>query len=436
MLKVVKSTNEIYDVIIVGAGFAGITASRELSNRGLKTLILEGRERIGGRTWTDKRLGRDLEMGGTWVHWSQPHVWAEIMRYGLEIISSPTTNAAYWFEGGKLKKGPSVYANLEDAFQRFFHDSRVHMPFPYDPLQSPALKDIDSLSIKDRLDELKLDPTQYSLFKNFWEAVSNGSIEAAGYSMALRWYSLAMHDWRLMLETLAAYKLANGTKSLIEAIAGDSTADIRFSAPVERVEKGEEAYAVYTRDAEAFRAKAVIVTVPLNVLHKIAFSPELSKQKQLAASIGQTSRGVKFWAKLRDKYEPFAVYAPSGSAVNSCHYEYEADGDSIIVGFGSDSAMLDPNDLPSIQKEIRRWFPHAEVLACTGHDWVADEFSGQTWFFQKCNHHTRYLAELQRPEQGVFLAGADYASGWAGMIDGAIESGLVISRKVQEYLTS
>ncbi|MFC8683751.1 FAD-dependent oxidoreductase [Brevibacillus porteri] len=76
------------------------------------------------------------------------------------------------------------------------------------------------------------------------------------------------------------------------------------------------------------------------------------------------------------------------------------------------------------------------MLACTGHDWVADEFSGQTWFFQKCNHHTRYLAELQRPEQGVFLAGADYASGWAGMIDGAIESGLVISRKVQEYLTS
>ncbi|MGF9909731.1 flavin monoamine oxidase family protein [Brevibacillus porteri] len=433
-MRIVETPTETYDVIIVGAGFAGMTASRELSNRGWKTLILEGRDRIGGRTWTDKRFGRDLEMGGTWVHWSQPHVWAEIMRYGLEITSSPRAKVAYWFEGGELKKGPSLYTNLDEAFQMFIQDSREHIPLPYDPLQSPTIKDIDKLSIKERLDELDLDPVTYDLFKNFWEAVSNGSTETAGYSMALRWYSLAMHDWRLMLETLATYKLAKGTKALLESIARDSTADIRFSTTVARVEKGEGGYEVYTKDAGPFKTKAVIVTLPINVLHKIAFAPALSKQKQLAASEGQTSRGMKFWAKLRGKYEPFAAYAPAGSAISNCHYEYEANGDSIIVGFGPDAAMLDPNDLVAIQKEIRRWFPNADVLASTGHNWVADEFSEQTWFFEKSNHQTRYLAELQRPEEGVFLSGADYASGWAGMIDGAIESGLAVSQKVQQYL--
>jgi monoamine oxidase len=50
---------------------------------GLKTLLLEGRDRIGGRTWTSQIEGYPYEMGGTWVHWFQPHVYREISRYGL-----------------------------------------------------------------------------------------------------------------------------------------------------------------------------------------------------------------------------------------------------------------------------------------------------------------------------------------------------------------
>jgi monoamine oxidase len=49
----------------------------------LKILLLEGRDRIGGRTWTSQIEGYPYEMGGTWVHWFQPHVYREISRYGL-----------------------------------------------------------------------------------------------------------------------------------------------------------------------------------------------------------------------------------------------------------------------------------------------------------------------------------------------------------------
>lgn len=62
--------SESYDVIIIGAGFAGLTAARELAvDRTLKVLLLDGRDRIGGRTWTASALGESFEMGGTWVHW-------------------------------------------------------------------------------------------------------------------------------------------------------------------------------------------------------------------------------------------------------------------------------------------------------------------------------------------------------------------------------
>ena len=57
-----------YDVVVIGAGFAGLVAARDLSIDGrLSVLLVEARDRIGGRTWTANALGEDVEMGGTWV---------------------------------------------------------------------------------------------------------------------------------------------------------------------------------------------------------------------------------------------------------------------------------------------------------------------------------------------------------------------------------
>src|SRR2546421_13101595 len=70
------------DVVVIGAGFAGLVAARELGRAGLGVLVLEARGRVGGRTWTDRRLGHDLELGGTRGHWVQPHTGARVTRNG------------------------------------------------------------------------------------------------------------------------------------------------------------------------------------------------------------------------------------------------------------------------------------------------------------------------------------------------------------------
>lgn len=62
-----KST---YDVIVIGSGFCGLVAARNLAlDRDLRVLLLEARDRIGGRTWTAKAWGEEFEMGGTYIHW-------------------------------------------------------------------------------------------------------------------------------------------------------------------------------------------------------------------------------------------------------------------------------------------------------------------------------------------------------------------------------
>lgn len=76
--------NQLYDAIVIGAGYAGLTAARDLSTNGFKTLLLEARDRIGGRTWSSNIGEYPFELGGTWVHWNQPHVYREISRYGLQ----------------------------------------------------------------------------------------------------------------------------------------------------------------------------------------------------------------------------------------------------------------------------------------------------------------------------------------------------------------
>lgn len=57
------------DVVVVGAGFAGLVGARELTGAGRDVVVLEGRDRLGGRTWhkPDALGGRTLELGGTWV---------------------------------------------------------------------------------------------------------------------------------------------------------------------------------------------------------------------------------------------------------------------------------------------------------------------------------------------------------------------------------
>jgi monoamine oxidase len=85
----VGTTESSPDVVIVGGGFAGVTAARELTMRGRSAVLVEARDRLGGRTYTPDHDGLAMELGGTWVHPLQPRVWAEIDRYGIELETFP-----------------------------------------------------------------------------------------------------------------------------------------------------------------------------------------------------------------------------------------------------------------------------------------------------------------------------------------------------------
>ena len=150
----------MHDVIVVGGGFAGVTAAREAALRGRSVLLLEARDRLGGRTWTAEWAGTSIEFGGAWVHWHQPHTWSEITRAGLEVALSDDADVAGWYVGDERR---SAAIAERDAIARRGWDSFVDgveaaLPKPHDPLSAiDELVRFDRMSIAERLDELALD---------------------------------------------------------------------------------------------------------------------------------------------------------------------------------------------------------------------------------------------------------------------------------------
>ncbi|MET0822394.1 MAG: NAD(P)/FAD-dependent oxidoreductase [Aeromicrobium sp.] len=430
--------NEPGDVIVVGAGFAGVTAARELSGLGHRVTVLEARDRVGGRTWTTSALGRTLELGGTWVHWIQPHVWAELTRYGLGTVASPAPERAYWTSEGQPRSGTAdeLLELIDPGMTLTTEDALTYFPKPYEPLASPNVSEIDGMSMRDKIDSIGLPEEQRAAVQGMWATNFSGSTAAGAYTQGLRWAALAGGSWQLMFEACATYKIEGGTTRLIESMLSDSHVDLRLNTVVRSIATDGGTTTVELADGTSLTAAAVIVTVPLNVLGQIEFDPPLPPSAEEAARQGQTSTGVKVWARVTGALEPFVALGAEGSPFTLAQLEYSDADASVIVAFGSDAAALDGTDPRAVEQALRQWMPDVQVEEVSCHDWVADPYAGETWPMLRVGQLTAALPDLQRRHGNVFLAGADYANGWTGFIDGAIESGMRASRQVAAVLAT
>ncbi|OUM39420.1 flavin monoamine oxidase family protein [Arthrobacter sedimenti] len=427
---------ETTDVIVVGAGFAGLTAARELTRRGHKTIILEARDRIAGRTFLDNQLGRNLELGGTWVHWTQPYVWAEMGRYGIAPIAGPDFTKAYWTADGQHHEGhpDTLLGLLDEPNQALLADARRYFPLPWSPLANPEVSDIDHITLSDAIDRLDLPEEQRQLLRSFWTLNFNGTLDEAAYTQALRWCAVASGSWLTMFEACASFKIEGGTLRLAEAILADSTADLRLNQVVAAIQQDDAGVTVTTADGSHYAAQQLVLALPLSTLNDLDIQPELSPGKREAATRGQAGRGAKLWIKVKGRQERFVAMGPENAALNFIQAEYIDDDSTTLVCFGPDAAAVDVDDPAAAQRILDTLVPGLEVLEVAGHDWVGDEHSRSTWPMHYTGYLTHSLAELQRPEGRIRLAGSDFANGWGGFIDGAIESGLDAARTIGQEL--
>ncbi|MEA2522525.1 MAG: hypothetical protein QOI81_2171, partial [Actinomycetota bacterium] len=117
------------DVVVIGAGFAGIAAARDLTEAGRSVVVLEARDRIGGRTWWREIPGTGVmaEYGGMFFsRASQPNLAREIDRYGVAVMAGTEPEVLAWIDGDRREEGMVAIeriqaklskSNLEDAIR-------------------------------------------------------------------------------------------------------------------------------------------------------------------------------------------------------------------------------------------------------------------------------------------------------------------------------
>lgn len=429
------ATEEV-DVVIVGAGLAGVTAARELGYAGLKVKVLEARDRVGGRIWTINEFGKKIELGGNWLHWLQPHVWAEVTRYGLVADRNTKPVETYWLSNGEVQKAdlPGFMDMIDPGMERLVGDSAKYMPRPDQVTQTEEYAELDKLTLQEALDALNLDDLEKDANEAAWVGHCNAPLDKVGFSAAIRWTAATAGSWHQMHEASSIYRLKNGNDQLVNAIAKDIKGEIQLNTQVENIRHDADGVEVTTGNGEVIRAKRAIVTVPLNILHELDVQPPLSEGKLEASRVTTASQGLKVWIKVKGPIEPFFAYSTQHHPLSVVRTEFTDEDSAVLVAFGADASRLDITDPKSVQEALKVWRDDLEVLEVTSHDWMNDPLARSTWMIQRPNEYTKSQAELQRPEGNVYFASSDIANIWAGFFDGAIESAMIAAREVAASL--
>ncbi|WP_051874669.1 flavin monoamine oxidase family protein [Streptomyces exfoliatus] len=417
---------EPYDVIVVGAGFAGVAAARAVRAQGLRTLLLEARDRIGGRTWTDTFAGERVEMGGAWVHPVHTRVWHEIQSHGISFVADDTPPDQLILPSGNgyAPFSPTeAGTRLGELLTDFFAGSEAYFPRPHDPLHRiDLLAEPDRLTLRDRLDQLRLSP-QDDAWLNGHTATAGGTNTRGAYTALVR--QLALSGDLATYNGLNTYRPVTGMGGLITAMLADQPVTVRLGAPVAAVTDTGTRVLVDTRAGQRYSASAVVVAVPANTWNTIAFRSGLPREFTAASTAGiAVPHAKKIWMKVRGDVGRFIAQGAETGAplIGVVPHTTLADGSRLMIGFSVDPA-LDHTSTAQVQAALRRFVPQAVVEGIKSQDWGGDPYARGGWSFMRPLQLTRQLRTLQQPHGRLVFAGSDIAAGWSGFVEGAVESG-------------
>jgi monoamine oxidase len=274
-----------YDVVVIGAGMAGLTAARALGEAELKVLVVEAQDRIGGRIWT-RHIGNEaIELGAEFIHGRPPELWALIDEAGLE--TSERSGAQICFEE----------AALSDC-------SGGDMDAMFEPLEK--LKDFTGpdMSFADYLDRENTPMEERGPAIGFVEgfnAADHREVSAASLGAQQKAEDANGSDH--------SYRLRGGYDQLPRYLSERITelgGKVLTGTPVKRIH-WDQGHVEVISDLWTFRAQQVVITLPLAVLRSgsVRISPEPHQILEAAGRLrmGQARRftllfAEKFWDNI------------------------------------------------------------------------------------------------------------------------------------------
>ena len=431
------------DVVVVGAGFAGLSAARALVAAGKTVLVLEARDRVGGRTYTKPvEKGLWIDLGGQWIGPTQHEIAALVEELGISTFPTWTRGENLVVVDGKTKRYRgtipplAVLSLLNVGWAQWRLDSmakQVPLDAPWKAKKAGAW---DARSLGDWLDRNVKTKTARHLLDIALETVYAAGGREISLLHAL-FYVRSGGNLDILLGTercAQATRITGGMQGVAEKLA--EKLDVRLSCPVRRIENGAEGVIVH-HDRGEVRASRAVVAIPPKLVPEIRFEPglagpraELVKKMPMGAVIKHTAVYERpFW---RDD-------GLSGMAVSDegpLHVIYDnspPDGvKGVLMGFSEAATARKLGMLSEAERRgaatrcFARHFGEraAKPVVYADHVWEHDPWSGGCYgAFMPPGVWTSVGPSIREPQGRIHWAGTETATVWSGYIDGAISSG-------------
>jgi monoamine oxidase len=410
------------DVVVLGAGFTGITAARDLQETGRSVMVLEARDRIGGRTWY-----REIPETGVWAEYggmfisreTQPALATEIRRYAAEVTVPMDPEVIGWVRGAARVVGPVPIERLRTKLaESRLVDAIEETGKAFAGGDREALVPLD-VPVSSWVDGLGADDEAADYLRAFMAAMGGSRIERMSV-LPLLWDMVELDYTPVDAFADIGELLTDGTKRLIDAMA--MGLDIRFASVVTRVAHDTDGVTVTLQNGSTLRAAAAVCALPLNVWADIAFEPALAAPKQAAADqrhVGEVSKVIAVVRGGPSSYLGIGWDTP----INAGFVAFPTSDGQLFMGFSSHD-RVELADHAAVDHAVRAHLPNVEVVTTAGHDWVTDPFSKGSWLSVPPTWFSDGTFDaLREPEGRILFAGSDIAAEGAGWIEGAVASG-------------
>jgi monoamine oxidase len=446
------------DVIVVGAGLAGLAAARQLHGAGCSVLVIEARDRVGGRVLNHSLGGgRAADVGGQFVGPAQRHILGLAAELGVATQPIFTSGLTILEFGGRRHSYRAIPRlsplQLADSGRAILALERMARRVPLDaPWRAAGAAAADSRTLADwarRNVRTRLGRFAIDVFSRGVLACEPGEVSL----LHVLFYLRSAGGFRQLTETSGAAqqdRFAGGSQLIAIRMAEQlGPGRVRLGAPVARVEQAPSRVTVHAAGLVATGRRAVIA-VPPALAGRISYDPPLPADRDQLTQAAPMGSVIKCLAIYDEPFWRSAGY--NGQATSDgpgAQVTFDtgppAGSPGILLGFvtAAEARRLTRADPARRRAEVLASFARYFGPAATRpagyveHDWTADQwtrgcygahFPPGTW--------TQFGPALRRPAGLLHWAGTETATHWSGYMDGAVESGQRAAGEVLEALGS
>jgi len=447
--------NSAFDAIIVGAGFSGLNAARILREKGKNVLVLESRDRVGGRTRHGQIAGQDIDLGGMWLAPSQLRLTALADAMNVERYPTFLEGKSVLAIAGKqgLINGENFteFLTLPEKIQAYLLLRRINKLMASvevdDSWSSAHSNELDSTTVETWLCKTTRSERLRALIR-----VICASVFCAETSQVSLLFFLAYLKSGGGLESMISADTGGGQNLLfhggVHQIARNMARELgpalRLNEPVHSIDVSQDIAVVNTLSAQ-FRARRVIVAIPPTLLNRISFNPPLPGPQAALHNRLNMGSVIKFWVAYPTPF--WRQLGFNGSivrddrVVSPCFDVSPPKGKpGLIAGFFEADHAIHVGDFDTEQRRdlvLATLAEHFGEQALNPLEYIDVDWSREEWSkgcygaFAPPGVMSHFGDLIRAPHRLIHWAGTETATQWAGYIEGALQAG---ERAAQEVL--